>query len=128
MEFNPYLICVFIYFVLQFASQNKIWLTSVESPNVHIQHIATSSVAYCHILGSIDGLIKSTLWIFKGPVCEGKSFGKGVIQISEAEKEEEENEMLEATNAPRQNNSRLGCQVRVSKAMDGIVVRVPEKQ
>lgn len=44
------------------------------------------------------------------------------------EMEEEENEMLEAANAPRQSNSRLGCQVRVSKAMDGIIVRVPEKQ
>jgi ferredoxin, 2Fe-2S len=44
------------------------------------------------------------------------------------EMEEEENEMLEAANAPRQNNSRLGCQVRVSKAMDGIIVRIPEKQ
>lgn len=42
--------------------------------------------------------------------------------------EEEENEMLEAANATRLHNSRLGCQVRISKAIDGIIVRIPEKQ
>lgn len=44
------------------------------------------------------------------------------------EMQEEEDEMLEAANAPRQSNSRLGCQVRVTKSMDGLVVRIPEKQ
>lgn len=44
------------------------------------------------------------------------------------EMQEEEDEILEAANAPRQANSRLGCQVRVTKAMDGLVVRIPERQ
>lgn len=42
--------------------------------------------------------------------------------------EEEEAEMLEGANAPRQDNSRLGCQVRISKKLDGIIVRIPERQ
>ena len=39
-----------------------------------------------------------------------------------------EEEMLEFTVAPREKNSRLGCQVKVSAAIDGIVVRLPELQ
>jgi ferredoxin, 2Fe-2S len=42
--------------------------------------------------------------------------------------EEEEFEMLEATNAPRLGNSRLGCQIRASKKYEGIIVRIPETQ
>lgn len=42
--------------------------------------------------------------------------------------EEEENEMLEATVAPRQENSRLGCQIRTSKKVDGLIVRIPDTQ
>jgi ferredoxin, 2Fe-2S len=44
------------------------------------------------------------------------------------EMEEEEEEMLEGASAERKPNSRLGCQVRVSKAMEGLKVHVPEKQ
>jgi len=44
------------------------------------------------------------------------------------EMEEEENEMLEGATAERMSNSRLGCQVRVSNKLDGIIVRIPEKQ
>lgn len=44
------------------------------------------------------------------------------------EMEEEEEEMLEATNAERTANSRLGCQIRASKALDGIILRIPKVQ
>lgn len=42
--------------------------------------------------------------------------------------EEEEAEMLEGANAPRQDNSRLSCQVRISKKLEGIIVRIPDMQ
>lgn len=42
--------------------------------------------------------------------------------------EEEEDEMLGGASAERRANSRLGCQVRVSGALDGLIVRIPEKQ
>jgi ferredoxin, 2Fe-2S len=42
--------------------------------------------------------------------------------------EEEEDEMLEGATAERLPNSRLSCQVRVSKKLDGLVVRIPAKQ
>lgn len=39
-----------------------------------------------------------------------------------------EEEMLNFTVSPRENNSRLGCQIKVSAAIDGIIVRLPELQ
>lgn len=44
------------------------------------------------------------------------------------EMEEEEDEMLEGATAERTPNSRLGCQVRASKKLDGIILRVPREQ
>lgn len=41
---------------------------------------------------------------------------------------ETEDEMLECTASPREENSRLGCQIKVTPAIDGIVVRLPEAQ
>ena len=41
---------------------------------------------------------------------------------------EHEDEMLEGTVAERKPTSRLGCQITISAALDGIVVRTPEAQ
>ena len=37
-------------------------------------------------------------------------------------------EMLECTAAERQPTSRLSCQIRITAALQGLVVRVPERQ
>ena len=44
-----------------------------------------------------------------------------------AEKGAEETAMLDAVCEPRPN-SRLSCQIKVSEDLDGLIVRVPEKQ
>lgn len=44
------------------------------------------------------------------------------------EMEEEEDEMLEGTTAERKPTSRLGCQVRVTTDMEGLIVNIPAKQ
>ena len=36
--------------------------------------------------------------------------------------------MLENVAAERRSNSRLSCQIKVSAALDGLVVRLPERQ
>lgn len=36
--------------------------------------------------------------------------------------------MLEFTNAPRQPGSRLSCQIKLSEALSGLMVTVPETQ
>jgi 2Fe-2S ferredoxin len=41
---------------------------------------------------------------------------------------ETEEEMLEVTVSPREHNSRLGCQIKARREIDGIVVRLPEAQ
>ncbi|MEO8248917.1 MAG: 2Fe-2S iron-sulfur cluster-binding protein [Burkholderiales bacterium] len=37
-------------------------------------------------------------------------------------------EMLECTAAERQPNSRLSCQLKVTAALDGLILRIPERQ
>lgn len=37
-------------------------------------------------------------------------------------------EMLECTAAERQPNSRLSCQIKLSAALQGLVVRIPDRQ
>jgi len=44
-----------------------------------------------------------------------------------ANKTEPENALLDAVCAPRPN-SRLACQIEVSEALDGLIVRIPAKQ
>ena len=41
---------------------------------------------------------------------------------------EGENEMLGNTLVPRRPNSRLSCQIQVTKSLDGMVVHTPEAQ
>jgi 2Fe-2S ferredoxin len=40
----------------------------------------------------------------------------------------DEDSLLEATAVERQSNSRLSCQLHCSRAINGIVVRIPEEQ
>jgi 2Fe-2S ferredoxin len=42
--------------------------------------------------------------------------------------EENEDEMLNTTACPRRQNSRLSCQIPVTKELDGLIVRTPEAQ
>ena len=42
--------------------------------------------------------------------------------------QEDEDEMLNTTASERRTNSRLGCQVPVTKKLDGLIVRTPERQ
>ncbi|UTM38046.1 2Fe-2S iron-sulfur cluster-binding protein [Rhodococcus pyridinivorans] len=39
-----------------------------------------------------------------------------------------EEEMLDVTSSPRKDTSRLSCQITVSEATDGLIVRLPETQ
>lgn len=41
---------------------------------------------------------------------------------------EDEEDMLDCTGSPREDNSRLSCQLKVTEALDGLVVSVPESQ
>src|SRR5579872_51818 len=42
--------------------------------------------------------------------------------------QEDEDQMLNTTASERRPNSRLGCQIRVTKELDGLIVRTPEAQ
>src|SRR5262245_52349538 len=40
----------------------------------------------------------------------------------------DEDDMLEVTTCPRQANSRLSCQIRITEELDGLVLNIPEEQ
>lgn len=40
----------------------------------------------------------------------------------------DEESMLAGTAARREKNSRLACQIRITPQLDGLVVRIPERQ
>ena len=42
--------------------------------------------------------------------------------------QEDEDAMLDSTASERRPNSRLGCQIPVTKELDGLIVRTPPKQ
>jgi ferredoxin, 2Fe-2S len=42
--------------------------------------------------------------------------------------QDDEDEMLNTTASERRPNSRLGCQIPVTKELDGLIVRTPQKQ
>ena len=42
--------------------------------------------------------------------------------------EEIEDEMLDFATSERKKNSRLGCQIKVTSELDGMIVRLPETQ
>src|SRR5271169_6534301 len=42
--------------------------------------------------------------------------------------QEDEDEMLNTTASERKPNSRLGCQIPVTKELDGLIVRTPKTQ
>ncbi len=42
--------------------------------------------------------------------------------------EDDENAMLDTTACPRRPNSRLSCQIEVTKELDGLTVHTPEAQ
>jgi 2Fe-2S ferredoxin len=44
------------------------------------------------------------------------------------DKSEDEDDMLDETEEPRRDNSRLSCQVKLNDDLDGIVVILPETQ
>jgi len=42
--------------------------------------------------------------------------------------DEMENDLLESTAMPRQDNSRLSCQINMTADLDGLTVDIPERQ
>lgn len=54
-------------------------------------------------------------------VCLDKTFS-GVLEAPEPLEED----MLDCTAAPRRPNSRLSCQIRMSDALSGLIVHVPD--
>ena len=85
-----------------------------------------TSVMQAAVLHGIDGIVAECGGSCMCATCHVYVEGEqpGVTPAMQSD----EDAMLEATASPRQPNSRLSCQLVVSPAMDGLVVRLPETQ
>ena len=56
-------------------------------------------------------------------VYVGESFLDKITPVSDVEAD-----MLECVASERKNNSRLACQIKVTEALEGLVIEIPEAQ
>lgn len=85
-----------------------------------------TSVMQGAMLNDIDGIVAECGGSMSCATCHvyvDEAFLDGMPPINETQEE-----MLEFTAAPREPNSRLSCQIRMTQALDGLVVRLPDRQ
>jgi ferredoxin, 2Fe-2S len=84
-----------------------------------------SSVMQGAINNNVRGVIAECGGACSCATCHVYVDGAWVDRL--AQKSDEEAAMLDAVCEPRPN-SRLSCQIKVTESLDGLVVRLPEKQ
>lgn len=84
-----------------------------------------SSVMRGAIDNNVRGVIAECGGACSCATCHVYVDGAWVDKLNQ--KSEDENAMLEAVCEPRPN-SRLSCQIKMTESLDGLVVRLPEKQ
>lgn len=84
------------------------------------------SVMRAAVLNDVDGIVAECGGAGQCGTCHvyvAVGTGHSLPSIHAAE-----NEVLFTTACPRQDNSRLSCQLTVTEELDGLVVDLPEKQ
>ena len=81
--------------------------------------VAATANSVPHIKGECGGCLScATCHVFVGPEWLAKT----------GEVDDIEDTMLEMTDAEREDNSRLSCQIIASPALDGLLLHVPEPE
>ncbi|WP_293370393.1 2Fe-2S iron-sulfur cluster-binding protein [Nevskia sp.] len=104
----------------------KATFISADDTTIDLDVVIGSSLMQAATSGGISGIVGdcggamacATCHVFVDP-----AFLDRVPAISD-----NEDQMLDATAAPRQPNSRLSCQLVMNEALDGIVVRIADPQ
>ncbi|MFG2296016.1 2Fe-2S iron-sulfur cluster-binding protein [Streptomyces sp. NPDC048603] len=78
------------------------------------------------ISNDLDGIVGQCGGYAQCATCHVYVEPEGLGKLAEPELEEDE--MLEFTACGRESNSRLSCQLTVTDELDGLVVRLPERQ
>lgn len=104
-----------------------ITLIQPDGKEIVLQNLPTEgSLMQAAVANNVSGIIGEC-----GGFCQCASCH---IYVDEAwfealpEPDDMEQAMLDCTYSPRENNSRLCCQIQISEALDGLLVRLPEKQ
>ncbi|MFI1168562.1 2Fe-2S iron-sulfur cluster-binding protein [Streptomyces sp. NPDC020801] len=85
-----------------------------------------TSVMHAAVALGVDGIIAECGGAAMCATCHvyvDPSVAEGLPAVSP-----DEDEMLDCTACPREPGSRLGCQLMLTSALDGLVVRLPERQ
>jgi len=113
-------------------------LGALDAANFVLDQFARGTFTGLLTLGVVAagfGLIASAAWVeLRGLLSiravdrAREAFARGDLSDPYWEPSEEEEAMLEGTAAERRADSRLGCQVKVTAALDGMLVQLPARQ
>jgi 2Fe-2S ferredoxin len=85
-----------------------------------------TSVMRGAVLNNVDGIVAECGGACQCGTCHVYVQNPGDVSLPPVD--ETEDEVLHTTACPRQDNSRLSCQLPVSDELDGLVVELPESQ
>lgn len=91
-----------------------------------IEAASGTSVMQAALMNGVDGIVGECGGNLMCATCHVYLDEEWMDRLGE--RDEVEEEMLDETTSPRRDCSRLSCQIPVSEATDGIVVRLPETQ
>jgi ferredoxin, 2Fe-2S len=104
----------------------RVFFTTRDGKTHEVGCKARVSVMQAALTHNIDGIVGECGGSAMCATCHvyvDESFLDKLELMSEVE-----DELLESTASPRLPNSRLGCQISLVDALDGLVVKVPERQ
>lgn len=104
----------------------KLILISAEGERSEVEAESGSSAMRAALIAGVRGIVAdcggeaacATCHVYVDDAWSDKTGDVGL----------DEDDMLELTECPRQSNSRLSCQIRMSDELDGLVLHLPEAQ
>lgn len=104
----------------------KVTCIAADGTETELEIAAGTSVMEAAVMANVDGILGECGGALNCATCHV------YVDAPEAwplpEMSPVENEMLEATACERRPESRLSCQIVMSDALDGLVLRLPEAQ
>lgn len=104
----------------------KVTLIGADGTETVLDIAVGTSVMEAAIASNVDGILGECGGSINCATCH--VFVQNADQFTLPEMSPVEEEMLEATAVERQPESRLSCQLIMTEAMDGLILRLPEAQ
>lgn len=104
----------------------KITYSAVDGTENPIEVAVGTSVMRGAVFNDIDGIVAQCGGNAQCATCHVYVDEASLDKLEPAQPNEEY--MLDFTASPRRPNSRLSCQLKVTSALDGLIVHLPERQ